>query len=107
MIVISGALVLAALVLLVLGLVAQELAFVYASIGVTLVSLAFLGVGVMQRRGEVLPGHEPLAPEPPVEDAARSDAEDPAPSPAAVLPTAATGLSSASGYGAGDDEDGR
>ena len=59
MIVISGALVLVALVLLVVGLVAETLALVYASIGVTVLSLVLLGIGVMQRRGELLPGDVP------------------------------------------------
>ena len=58
MIVISGALVLVALVLLLIGIVGPELAFVYASIAVSLVSLAFLVIGILQRRGEVLPGQE-------------------------------------------------
>ena len=58
MIVISGALVLVALVLLLIGIVGPELAFVYASIAVSLVSLAFLVIGIRQRRDEVLPGQE-------------------------------------------------
>ncbi|MGB8652176.1 MAG: hypothetical protein WCD35_16110 [Mycobacteriales bacterium] len=58
MIVISGALVLVALVLLVIGLVDPSLAFVYASIGVSLASFAFLVVGILQRRKEELPGTE-------------------------------------------------
>jgi hypothetical protein len=63
-IVISGALVLVALVLLVIGLVSSELAFVYASIAVSVVSFAFLIVGIMQRRGEQLPeGAEAPTPE--------------------------------------------
>ncbi len=77
MIVISGALVLVALVLLILGVVGPDLAFVYASIGVSLVSLGFLVVGILQRRDEpatelgtapaTRPATEPeavLAPEP-------------------------------------------
>lgn len=55
MIVISGALVLVALVLLVLGLTLQDLTFVYGSIGVSLVSFVFLVIGILQRRGEELP----------------------------------------------------
>ncbi|MGI8536688.1 MAG: hypothetical protein ACR2K2_09360 [Mycobacteriales bacterium] len=51
MIVISGALVLVALVLLVLGVTMQGLDFVYASIAVSLVSLIFLVIGILQRRG--------------------------------------------------------
>jgi hypothetical protein len=51
-IVISGALVLVALVLLVLGLTMQDLTFVYGSIGVSLVSFVFLVIGILQRRGE-------------------------------------------------------
>lgn len=54
MIVISGALVLVALVLLVLG-ITTGLAFIYASIAVSLLALAFLVIGVRQRRGEPLP----------------------------------------------------
>ena len=55
MIVISGALVLVALVLLIIGVVGPELSFVYASIAVSLVSLVFLVVGILQRRGETEP----------------------------------------------------
>ncbi|MCW2506368.1 MAG: hypothetical protein JWO79_4652 [Actinomycetia bacterium] len=55
MIVISGALVLVALILLVIGLVSTALGFVYASIAVSVVSFAFLIVGILQRRGEPLP----------------------------------------------------
>lgn len=52
MIVISGALVLVALVLLVLGLTMTDLQFVYGSIAVSLVSFVFLVIGILQRRGE-------------------------------------------------------
>ncbi|HUR13150.1 MAG TPA: hypothetical protein VM097_01525 [Mycobacteriales bacterium] len=52
MIVISGALVLVALVLLVIGLVGPSLGFVYASIGASLAAFVFLVVGVLQRRKE-------------------------------------------------------
>ena len=55
MIVISGALVLVALVLLVFGLVGQSLGFVYASIAVSVVSFVFLLIGILQRRGEQVP----------------------------------------------------
>jgi hypothetical protein len=51
-IVISGALVLVALILLVLGLTMTDLDFVYGSIGVSLVSFVFLVIGILQRRGE-------------------------------------------------------
>jgi hypothetical protein len=51
-IVISGALVLVALVLLVLGLTMSDLEFVYGSIAVSLVSFVFLIIGILQRRGE-------------------------------------------------------
>jgi hypothetical protein len=51
-IVISGALVLVALVLLVIGLVGDTLGFVYASIGASLAAFAFLVVGILQRRKE-------------------------------------------------------
>ncbi len=50
MIVISGALVLVALVLLVIGVVSPELNYVYASIVVSLASGIFLLVGILQRR---------------------------------------------------------
>ena len=55
MIVISGALVVVALVLLVLGVTGPELDLVYGSIAVSLLSLVFLVLGIIQRRGEVLP----------------------------------------------------
>ena len=61
MIVISGARVRVALVLLVIGIAAGELPFVYASIIVSLVSLVFLVVGILQRRGETLPDEEPAS----------------------------------------------
>ncbi len=51
MIVISGVLVLVALILLVVGVTMQELDFVYASIVVSLISLVFLVIGIIQRRG--------------------------------------------------------
>jgi hypothetical protein len=51
-IVISGALVLVALVLLVLGLTMTDLNFVYGSIAVSLISFVFLVIGILQRRGE-------------------------------------------------------
>jgi len=66
-IVISGALVLVALVLLVLGVLGQDLALVYASIGVSVASLLSLLVGILQRRGEPLPGDGHPAVEQPVE----------------------------------------
>jgi hypothetical protein len=88
-IVISGALVLVALVLLVLGLTMQDLNFVYGSIGVSLVSFVFLVIGILQRRGEqpqpatagadvrddsapAAPSAEPAAPVPVPVPAARS-----------------------------------
>ncbi|MFN2522307.1 MAG: hypothetical protein ABR614_03215, partial [Mycobacteriales bacterium] len=55
MIVISGALVLVALVLLIIGLVSTSLPFVYASIAVSVVSFVFLLIGILQRRNEKLP----------------------------------------------------
>ena len=58
MIVISGALVLVALVLLVIGLIGSTLTFVYASIAVSLASFAFLIFGILQRRKEMLPPTE-------------------------------------------------
>jgi hypothetical protein len=61
LIVISGALAVVAFVLLIAGLVADNLGLVYASIAVSLVSAVFLGVGAFQRRGEEVarPGAEP------------------------------------------------
>jgi hypothetical protein len=53
-IVLSGALVLVALVLLVFGAVDRNLPYVYASIGVSVLSLLLLLVGVLQRRGELI-----------------------------------------------------
>ena len=53
MIVLSGALVLVALVLLVFGALDRNLPYVYASIGVSLLSLLLLLVGIVQRRGEL------------------------------------------------------
>ena len=53
MIVISGALVLVALVLLVIGLLQHPLGYVYASIAVSLAAFGFLIVGILQRRGEI------------------------------------------------------
>lgn len=50
MIVISGALVLVALVLLVIGLIGSSLGLVYASIGASLAAFAFLVAGILQRR---------------------------------------------------------
>ncbi|MEX2291878.1 MAG: hypothetical protein WD794_16325, partial [Mycobacteriales bacterium] len=64
MIVISGALVLVALVLLVIGVIGPDLTFVYASIGVSLVSLVFLVIGILQRRGETAPAAASRAPTP-------------------------------------------
>ncbi|MCW2608552.1 MAG: hypothetical protein JWO60_3245, partial [Frankiales bacterium] len=57
MIVISGALVLVALVLLVVGLTvgASGLSFVYGSIAVSLLAFVFLVIGILQRRGEQVP----------------------------------------------------
>jgi len=52
-IVLSGALVLVALVLLVFGAVDRNLPYVYASVGVSALSLLLLAVGILQRRGEV------------------------------------------------------
>jgi hypothetical protein len=57
-IVISGALVLVALILLIIGVVGPDLTFVYASIAVSLVSLVFLVIGILQRRGEAPPAGE-------------------------------------------------
>lgn len=61
MIVISGALVLVALILLIIGLIDPSLGFVWASIGVSLASFAFLAVGILQRRKEDQPAAGELA----------------------------------------------
>ena len=66
MIVISGALVLVALVLLVIGLISTALAFVYASIGVSVLAFAFLVIGILQRRGEQVVESGSLVPALPV-----------------------------------------
>jgi hypothetical protein len=87
-IVISGALVLVALVLLVLGLTRTDLDFVYGSIGVSLVSFVFLVIGILQRRGEssssdapqVTQGGDPSEQEPDKDkDAATAGSGRPAP----------------------------
>ncbi len=78
MIVISGALVLVALILLIVGVVGPDLTFVYASIGVSLVSLVFLVIGILQRRGDT--GTETAAAAPEV-------AEQPADDVTTVLPS--------------------
>jgi hypothetical protein len=70
-IVISGALVLVALILLVLGLTMTDLDFVYGSIGVSLVSFVFLVIGILQRRGEQ---PAPAGDAPQVSDASRRSA---------------------------------
>jgi hypothetical protein len=85
-IVISGALVLVALVLLIIGVVGPELSFVYASIAVSLVSLGFLVVGILQRRGETIPVGE-VAPAP------AATVEQPADSVTAVIPSQSLGTS--------------
>ena len=89
MIVISGALVLVALVLLVLGLTMQDLNFVYGSIGVSLVSFVFLVIGILQRRGDT---PQPAAAGGPDvrEDgaAAKAPAQEPAPAEPVAVPVA-------------------
>ena len=82
MIVISGVLVLVALVLLIIGVVGPDLTFVYASIGVSLVSLVFLVIGILQRRGETPAAETAGAPAPDV-------AEQPADAVTAVVPSQA------------------
>ena len=76
MIVISGALVVVALVLLVIGLAGGGLTLVYASIGVSLLSFVFLVFGILQRRKEApaaetaaAPAAVPAAAPGPVEEA--------------------------------------
>ena len=94
MIVISGALVLVALVLLVLGLTMQDLNFVYGSIAVSLVSFVFLVIGILQRRGEQ---PTPATAGPEVRDdsapaAAPAVSQDPAPTAPVAAPAARTSL---------------
>jgi hypothetical protein len=60
-IVISGALVLVALVLLVIGIALPELDYVYASIVVSLISFGFLLIGILQRRGDKAPAGAPVS----------------------------------------------
>ena len=78
MIVISGVLLLVAVVFLIIGLF-SSLAWVYASIGVSVLSFIFLLVGVRQRRGvPALPatgGGATALPPPPVAAGAGSDAD--------------------------------
>lgn len=62
MIVISGALVAVALLLLVVGLTVTTLNLIYASIAVSGLSLAFLLVGIYQRRGELPVADGPAVP---------------------------------------------
>jgi hypothetical protein len=92
-IVISGALVLVALILLVIGVVGPDLTFVYASIVVSLVSLVFLVIGILQRRGEPAPAEAAATPAP--------VADDPADGVTAVLPGVATGATRAGSSGPG------
>lgn len=90
MIVISGALVLVALILLVLGLTMTELSFVYASIAVSLVSFVFLVIGILQRRGEQpSSGGDRDAPEVRKDEQADTEPDDVEP-PVAVVPAART-----------------
>lgn len=65
MIVISGALVLVALALLVVGLIEPHLGYVYASIAVSLAAFGFLIVGILQRRGELIGAADLRAAPPP------------------------------------------
>ncbi len=105
MIVISGALVLVALVLLVIGIVAGEISFVYASIGVSLVSLVFLAVGIFQRRGETLPETDAAASDTTAAPATRG--QDPADATAVVPvpPVAAASDDTGDTDGSGDTGD--
>jgi hypothetical protein len=63
-IVISGALVVVAIVLLAIGLISGTLGFIYASIAGSVVAFIFLIVGVMQRRGEEVPATADAVPAP-------------------------------------------
>lgn len=58
MIVVSGALVLVALVLLIIGLLGTGLGFIWASIATSVVAGVFLLLGALQRRGEQPPALE-------------------------------------------------
>jgi hypothetical protein len=79
-IVISGALVLVAFVLLVLGLGLRELDYVYGSIAVSLTAFVFLIIGVLQRRGDET-DLDVLADD---DQAVRGTGTGPAPAPAPV-----------------------
>jgi hypothetical protein len=72
-IVISGALVVVAIVLLAIGLISGTLGFIYASIAGSVVAFIFLIVGVMQRRGEEVPAMADAGPAPSL--AAANDVE--------------------------------
>jgi hypothetical protein len=78
-IVISGALVLVALVLLVVGLATQNISFVYGSIAVSLISFVFLVIGILQRRGEQSSDEAPAVTD---DGAGSTDGERPAAAPA-------------------------
>ena len=93
MIVISGALVLAALGLLIAGLISSGLTLVYASIGISLLSAAFLGLGVYQRRGETLTpagATEPMRTGPSISDVLEGVRAVPAPASTVSTPTPVT-----------------
>src|SRR5580765_3338607 len=77
-IVISGVLLLVAVVFLVIGLFGS-LGWVYASIGVSVASFLFLLIGVRQRRDEVVPATTPAVPPAPAA----------VPTPVAAAPAAA------------------
>jgi hypothetical protein len=93
-IVISGALVLVALVLLVLGLTMTDLDFVYGSIAVSLVSFVFLVIGILQRRGE-----QPASSGPEVTEGAtgKQDEDDATTKPVPVAAAAAPAKRGATG----------
>jgi len=92
-IVISGALVVIAIILLVIGLASASLSFVYASIAVSLVSLVFLGIGILQRRREDAAGDTAEA-GPPADVAVDAELEHDQADVAPVRRTARTAASS-------------
>lgn len=79
MIVISGALVAVALILLVIGLTVETLTLIYASVAVSAASLVFLLIGSLQRRAGV-PVQSLPATDAPVSGATSAASPDEAPS---------------------------
>ena len=102
-IVVSGALVLVALVLLLIGLANPGLGFLYASIAVSAVAIGALVIGLLQgraalRKDETTPGSL-FGPDPGADD--EPDVEPTGERDGAVAPAGATGASVAAATGAG------